>query len=41
MSLILGIKIMGLDEAIDHIDAHSMDHSDSILTNNWPTRPNF
>jgi glutamate-5-semialdehyde dehydrogenase len=41
MSLILGVKIMGLDEAIDHIDAHSMDHSDSILTNNWHNATKF
>lgn len=41
MSLILGVKIMKLDEAIDHIDAHSMDHSDSILTNNWANATKF
>ena len=41
MSLILGVQIMGLDEAIDHIDAHSMDHSDSILTNNWHNATKF
>ena len=41
MSLILGVKIMELDEAIDHIDAHSMDHSDSILTNNWANATKF
>jgi glutamate-5-semialdehyde dehydrogenase len=41
MSLILGVKIMKLDEAIDHIDAHSMDHSDSILTNNWKNATKF
>ncbi len=41
MSLILGVKIMELDEAIDHIDAHSMDHSDSILTNNWHNATKF
>ena len=34
MGLILGVQIMELDDAIDHIHAHSMDHSDSILTNN-------
>jgi len=33
LSLILGIKIVsGLDEAIDHIQAHSTAHSDGILT---------
>ncbi len=41
MSLILGIKIMELDDAIDHIDAHSMDHSDSIVTNNWANATKF
>jgi len=41
MSLILGVKIMELDEAIDHIDAHSMNHSDSILTNNWHNATKF
>ncbi|VAW42893.1 Gamma-glutamyl phosphate reductase [hydrothermal vent metagenome] len=41
MSLILGVKIMALDEAIDHIDAHSMDHSDSIVTNNWRNATKF
>ncbi|MCP4416976.1 MAG: glutamate-5-semialdehyde dehydrogenase [Chloroflexi bacterium] len=41
MSLILGVKIMELDEAIDHIDAHSMDHSDSIVTNNWHNATKF
>ncbi|MEP7287408.1 MAG: glutamate-5-semialdehyde dehydrogenase [Chloroflexota bacterium] len=33
MSLILGIKVVSdLDEAIAHIQAHSTDHSDGILT---------
>jgi glutamate-5-semialdehyde dehydrogenase len=33
LSLILGIKIVsGLDEAIEHIQAHSTAHSDGILT---------
>jgi glutamate-5-semialdehyde dehydrogenase len=33
MALILGLKIVrGLDEAIDHIHAHSTAHSDGILT---------
>jgi len=35
LSLTLGIKVVDtLDEAIAHIQEHSMDHSDSILTNN-------
>ena len=34
MSLVLGIKVVdSIDEAIAHIQEHSMDHSDSILTN--------
>ena len=34
MALILGIKLVGgLDEAIDHIQAHSTEHTDVILTN--------
>ena len=34
LSLVLGIKVVkGLDEAIDHIAAHSTAHSDGILTN--------
>jgi glutamate-5-semialdehyde dehydrogenase len=33
MSLVLGLKVVEtLDEAIDHINAHSMGHSDGILT---------
>ncbi len=33
LSLVLGIKVVdGLDEAIDHIAAHSTAHSDGILT---------
>ena len=35
MSLILGLKVVnGIDEAIEHTNAHSMGHSDSILTEN-------
>ncbi len=35
MALILGLKVVnGLDEAIAHTNAHSMGHSDSILTEN-------
>ncbi|MBN1303150.1 MAG: glutamate-5-semialdehyde dehydrogenase [Anaerolineales bacterium] len=34
MSLVLGLKVVeDLDEAIRHTNAHSMSHSDSILTN--------
>jgi glutamate-5-semialdehyde dehydrogenase len=33
MALILGVKLVGgLDEAIDHIQAHSTEHTDCILT---------
>lgn len=36
LALILGVKVVGsLDEAIEHIQEHSTEHSDSILTNNW------
>ncbi len=42
MSLILGVKVVsGLDEAIDHIQTHSMDHTDSILTNDWRNAQRF
>jgi len=35
-TLSLGIKVVdGLDEAIAHIQEHSTEHSDSILTNDW------
>jgi glutamate-5-semialdehyde dehydrogenase len=35
MSLVLGLKVVdGVDEAIAHTNAHSMGHSDSILTEN-------
>jgi glutamate-5-semialdehyde dehydrogenase len=42
MALILGIKIVDdLEEAIDHIAAHSLSHSDGILTNNWHNATRF
>lgn len=42
MSLILGVKVVsGLDEAIAHIQEHSMDHTDAILTNNWQNAQRF
>ncbi|HRQ36406.1 MAG TPA: glutamate-5-semialdehyde dehydrogenase [Chloroflexota bacterium] len=41
MALILGVKICELDEAIDHIHTHSLDHSDSIVTNNWANATRF
>jgi glutamate-5-semialdehyde dehydrogenase len=42
LALILGIKVVnGLDEAIDHIQNHSTEHSDSILTNNWANAARF
>ncbi len=35
LALILGVRLVdGLDEAIDHIQQHSTEHSDSILTRN-------
>ncbi len=42
MSLVLGVKIVDtLSEAITHIQDHSMDHSDSIVTNNWGNATRF
>ena len=42
LSLVLGVKIVdGLEEAIAHIHAHSTEHSDSILTNDWRNANRF
>ena len=42
MALILGVKVVDtLGEAITHIQDHSMDHSDSIVTNNWKNATRF
>jgi glutamate-5-semialdehyde dehydrogenase len=42
MALILGVKVVdSLDEAIDHIQQHSCDHSDGILTNDWQNATRF
>ena len=42
MALILGIRVVDtLDEAIDHIQAHSTEHSDGILTNDWSNATRF
>jgi glutamate-5-semialdehyde dehydrogenase len=42
MSLVLGLKVVsGLDEAIAHIAAHSLDHSDGILTENAENAARF
>lgn len=42
MSLVLSVRVVsGLDEAIDHIAAHSTEHSDSILTNDWRNAQRF
>jgi glutamate-5-semialdehyde dehydrogenase len=36
LGLTLGIRVVGdVDEAIEHIQTHSTEHSDSILTNDW------
>lgn len=36
LGLTLGVRVVGdLDEAIEHIQTHSTEHSDSILTNDW------
>ncbi len=42
MSLVLGVKIVdSIDEAIEHIHEHSMDHSDSIVTTSWERANQF
>ncbi len=42
LSLILGVKVVGgLDEAIQHIQQHSTEHSDSILTNDLANAERF
>jgi glutamate-5-semialdehyde dehydrogenase len=42
LALILGVKVVdGLDEAIAHIQEHSTEHSDSILTNDWANARRF
>ncbi|HFQ93354.1 MAG TPA: glutamate-5-semialdehyde dehydrogenase [Anaerolineae bacterium] len=42
LALILGVKVAaGLDEAIDHIQRHSTEHSDGILTNDWRNAARF
>ncbi|MBX3054816.1 MAG: glutamate-5-semialdehyde dehydrogenase [Caldilineaceae bacterium] len=42
MALILGVKIVdSLDEAVAHIQEHSQDHSDGILTNDWANATRF
>lgn len=36
LALILGVKVVDtLEEAIAHIQEHSLEHTDGILTNNW------
>jgi len=42
LALILGVKVVaGLDEAIAHVQEHSTEHSDSILTNDWANANRF
>jgi glutamate-5-semialdehyde dehydrogenase len=42
MALILGVKLVsGLDEAIDHIQTHSTEHTDAILTNDLARATRF
>jgi glutamate-5-semialdehyde dehydrogenase len=42
MALILGVKVVDtLDQAIEHIQQHSCDHSDGILTNDWQNAVRF
>lgn len=42
LALILGVKVVsGLDEAIAHIQQHSTEHSEAILTNDWANATRF
>lgn len=42
LGMILGVKIVdSMDEAIEHIHVHSMEHSDGILTNDWANATRF
>jgi glutamate-5-semialdehyde dehydrogenase len=42
LSLVLGVKVVeGLDEAIEHIQQHSTEHSDSILTSDMSNAARF
>jgi glutamate-5-semialdehyde dehydrogenase len=42
MALVLGVKVVpGLAEAIEHIHAHSTEHTDVILTNDWQHATRF
>ena len=42
LGLILGVKVVdSLDEAISHIQEHSTEHSDSILTDDWRNAQRF
>lgn len=42
LALILGVKVVaGLDEAIEHIQTHSTEHTESILTNDWRNANRF
>ncbi|MCB0033757.1 MAG: glutamate-5-semialdehyde dehydrogenase [Anaerolineales bacterium] len=42
MGLILGVKVVDdIEGAITHIQDHSMDHSDSIVTNHWGNANHF
>lgn len=42
MSLVLGLKVVDtLDEAVDHIRGHSLDHSDGIITQDMDNAARF
>lgn len=42
LSLILGVKLVnGVEEAIEHVQTHSTEHSESILTNDWANANRF
>lgn len=42
LDLVLGVQILaGVDEAIDFIQAHSTEHTETIITNNWHNATRF
>jgi glutamate-5-semialdehyde dehydrogenase len=42
LSLVLGVRVVrDVDDAISHIQEHSTEHSDSILTENWSRAQRF
>ncbi len=42
LALVLGVKVVdGIEDAIKHIQAHSTEHSEGILTNDWQKATRF